>query len=199
MRLAVIALLTTAACVPAAGPSASTDDEGGPPVRGTPQLDAARELDQEGVRAFRDARFADAIRYFRAAYRLGGPSSELWNIARSHERIDDPESAAGTIELYLAQKDLSPQDRADAERELGVLRSRSSIVTVITAPSGATVTFDGRVASSLTPLSFEVRPGSHALSVHREGYVDAAHPVEARYGRGVIVSIDLARSAAGGR
>ncbi|HEY6459979.1 MAG TPA: PEGA domain-containing protein [Polyangiaceae bacterium] len=199
MRLAVIALLTTAACVPAAGPTASTREDEGPLVRGTPQVDAARELDQEGVRAFRDARFADAIRYFRAAFRLGGPSSELWNIARSHERMDDPESASGTIELYLRQKDLSPQDRADAERELAVLRSRSSIVTVTTVPSGATVTIDGKAAPSATPVSFEVRPGSHALSVHRDGYTDATRPFETRYGRGIIVSIDLTRAGAGGR
>jgi outer membrane receptor for ferrienterochelin and colicins len=194
MRLAVIALLTTAACVPAKAPAPLPPDEEGPPRRGAPSLEAARELDQEGVRAFRDARFADAIRFFRAAYRLGGPSSELWNIARSRERMDDPEAAAAAIEQYLLQTDLSSQDRTDADRELQLLRSRSSVLTVTTAPSGATVTVDGRATSSATPLSIDVRPGAHTLSVHRDGYVDATRPFEARYGRAVIVSLDLARA-----
>src|SRR5260370_13765526 len=56
-------------------------------------VDAARELDQEGVRVFRERRYADAIRYFRAAYVLGGPPSELWNIAKCKERMDDAAGA----------------------------------------------------------------------------------------------------------
>lgn len=199
MRLAVIALLTTSACVPSRAQAPASPDDVGPPKRGALDLDAARELDQQGVRAFRDARFADAIRFFRAAYRLGGPSSELWNIARSRERMDDPEAAAAAIDQYLLQRDLSSQDRADAERELQVLRSRSSVVTVTTAPSGATVTVDGRAVPSATPLSIEVRPGAHTLSVHHDGYVDAASPFEARYGRAVIVSLALARASAAPR
>src|ERR1700744_293062 len=58
-----------------------------------PTVDAARELDQQGVRSFRAGRYADAIDYFRAAYRLGGPSSELWNIVRCREGMDDAEGA----------------------------------------------------------------------------------------------------------
>jgi Flp pilus assembly protein TadD len=45
-------------------------------------LDRARALDQQGVRAFREARYNDAIRYFEEALKLGGPSSELWNSAK---------------------------------------------------------------------------------------------------------------------
>jgi PEGA domain len=196
MRFAVIALLTAAACVPSPARAPDPSEDDGPPRRATPDLEAARELDQQGVRAFRDARFTDAIRFFRAAYRLGGPSSELWNIARSRERMDDPEAASAAIEQYLLQKDLSSQDRADADRELQALRARPSVLTVTTVPSGATVTLDGRPVPSTTPLSLEIRPGAHALSVHHDGYADAAHPVEARFGHAIIVSLDLARAGA---
>src|ERR1700733_14237479 len=115
MRIAVLALLATgaaSACVPAdaRGPEALDGDVNGP--RGRPDLDAARELDQQGVAPFRGGRYSDAIRYFRSAYRLGAPSSELWNVARSRERMDDAETAAGAIEQYLGQQDLGPQDRA---------------------------------------------------------------------------------------
>src|ERR1700689_2067553 len=122
MRLAVLALLGTTACVQA----------------------GSREPGGDDVGASRDGRFSDAIRYFLSAYRLGAPSSELWNVARSRERMDDAETAAGVIEQYLAQQDLGPQDRAEAEREPQALRARPSVLPVITVPAGAVVTVDGK-------------------------------------------------------
>src|SRR5579863_2444078 len=78
-------------------------------------LDRARALDQQGVRAFREGRYNDAIRYFEEALRLGGPSSELWNIARCQIKLDDPETASESLQRYLARTDLSPDDRAGAK------------------------------------------------------------------------------------
>jgi hypothetical protein len=177
-------------------PPAQGGADGEPDIRARPNLDSARELDQEGVRAFRENRYADAIRYFRAAYRLGGPPSELWNLARSQERLDDPESAGASIEEYLALRDLSPQDRGEAEHELHVLRTRPSTLTVTTTPPGATVVLDGRQALGPTPLSAELSAGSHTISVRREGFVEAKRSLDARFGRAVIVALDLERTAA---
>jgi hypothetical protein len=192
MRLAWLALLATTACVQAGARDPGGNDVGGSGRRGKPDLEAARELDQEGVRAFRDGRFSDAIRFFLSAYRLGGPSSELWNVARSRERMDDLETAAAAIEQYLAQGDLSSQDRAEAERELESLRARPSILTVITVPAGAVVTIDGKQTAGPTPVSLEIRPGAHSISVHHDGYATVTRPLESRFGRAVIVSLDLA-------
>jgi hypothetical protein len=204
MRLAVLAFLATSAAsavsacasVEARGPDAPDGEMSGP--RGKPDLDAARELDQQGVRAFRDARFSDAIRYFRSAYRLGGPSSELWNVARSRERMDDAETAAGAIEQYLSQRDLGAQDRAEAERELEALRARPSVLTVITVPGGAVVTVDGKPIAAPTPVSLDLRPGPHTLAVHRDGYPTETRSLDARLGRAVIVRVDLGHDRRGG-
>jgi hypothetical protein len=182
MRLAVLALLATAACVQPGAHASDPATEGVASAHSKPDLDAARELDQQGVRAFREGRFSDAIRFFLSAYRLGGPSSELWNVARSRERMDDAETAATAIEQYLAQRDLSPQDRAEAEHELASLRGRPSILTVITVPPGAVVTLDGKPAPGPTPVSLEV---------HHDGYATQTRPLEARFGRAVIVSLEL--------
>jgi hypothetical protein len=191
MRLAVLALLAATACV-AGGRPTDLGAEGA--RRGSPDVEAARELDQEGVRAFRESRWADALRYFRASYRLGGPPSEVWNMARCRERLDDPEGAARDIDQYLANKDLSPQDRAEGERELQALRSRPSTLTVTTRPSGAVVTVDGRQTTGPTPVSVEIPPGSHTIAVRRDGYTTETRPLEARFGRAVIVSLELARA-----
>ena len=57
------------------------------------------------------------------------------------------------------------------------------------------MTVDGKPAPGPTPVSLEVRPGAHTLSVHHEGYVNETRPLQARFGRAVIVSLDLARAA----
>jgi tetratricopeptide (TPR) repeat protein len=156
-------------------------------------VDAARALDQEGVRAFREGRYEDAIRYFRAAHRLGGPSSELWNIARSLEKMDDAAAAEDAITEYLRARDVAPADRAEAEREAQALRARPSTLTVSTTPAGALVAVDGRVLGQ-TPLTVEVAPGTHGIAVRHEGYARVEERVEARLGRAVLVTLDLARA-----
>jgi hypothetical protein len=191
--LATLALLGAAACVQGGPHSRAPGEDDEAHSRARPSVDAARELDQSGVRIFKDGRYADAIRYFRAAYRMGGPPSELWNIARCRERLDDPEGAVLAIDEYLALRDLSPSDRAEAERESRALRTRPSLLTVTTTPSGAVVTVDGRQAPGPTPVSLEIPAGSHTLVLKRDGYASQSRPLEARFGRAVIVSLDLAR------
>ncbi len=191
IRFSAIALCAVVSCAL----PASRWPEDVPDSRAHPNLESARELDQEGVRAFRDARYADAMRYFRAAYRLGGPSSELWNAARSQERLDDGEGAVSTIEEYLSLHDLSPQDRAEAEHELHDVRTRPSTLTVTTMPSGAIVTIDGRQTVGPTPLSVEVPAGAHTIAVRRDGFALRTEPLEARFGHAIIVSLDLERAA----
>ncbi len=187
------ALVALTGCLPryGAGNSAGTA-----PTRGDlhPSVDAARELDQQGVRSFRAGRYTDAVAYFRAAFELGGPASELWNIVRCREGMDDAEGAAAGIDDYLAQKEVLARDRADAAREAQALRSRPSVLTVTTTPPGAAVTVDGKTAPGSTPLSVDMRAGSHTVAVQRTGYAPATQSVEARFGRAVIVTLDLART-----
>ena len=158
-----------------------------------PNLDAARELDQQGVRAFREGRYEDAIRDFRAARDLGGPPSELWNIARCEERVDDAERAAQALDEYLAAPDLTPGDRAEADREKKLLAARPSTLTVTTTPPGAQVTIDGQRAPRMTPFSVEIAGGAHTVDVRRPGYLPWTEPVDARFGRAVIVALYLVR------
>jgi outer membrane receptor for ferrienterochelin and colicins len=158
-------------------------------------LDAARELDRQGVRAYGEGRFNDATLFFRASYRLGGPPSELWNIARCEERLDQPESAAHAIEAYLSRAGLSPEDRAGAQRELTMLRARPSALSITSTPNGAAVTVDGTSAvgatALVTPMSLELVPGTHTIVIKREGYRPQTIRVEARFGRAVTVDVTL--------
>jgi len=189
-RLLTIALLAAGAC--------ALHARGEQTAIGTDSLlgarrnvDTARELDQEGVRTFAEGHYADALAYFRAARSMGGPASELWNVARCLERLDDAGAAAQTLDEYLALRDLPPADRAEAEREVQAIRTRPSVLTVASNPTGATVTVDGRPALGSTPVSVDVRPGAHTLVVRRPGYSDRTLSIAARFGRAVIVTLDL--------
>ena len=156
-----------------------------------PNVAAARELDQQGIVGFRDGRFGDAARYFRAAFHLGGPSSELWNLARAYEKLDDAEGADRAIAEYLARPDLSAQDRADAEHESHALRTRPSLLTITTTPPGALVSVDGKAIPGATPLSSEIAAGPHVVVVKHVAYATVTRTFDARLGRAVIAALDL--------
>jgi len=156
-----------------------------------PGVVRARGLDQQGVRAFREGRYRDAIRFFEEAHRLGGPPSEIWNVARCYQRLDEPEDAARTLDRYLEQADLMPSERSEATRELQELRRRPSQTSVDSDPAGATVFVDGKAAPSVTPLGVDVAPGPHRIRVERAGFNPTETDVEARFGRAILVSVKL--------
>ncbi|MEO6421078.1 MAG: PEGA domain-containing protein [Polyangiaceae bacterium] len=163
----------------------------------TLDLVRARELDQYGVRAFREGHYRDAIRFFTEAYKLGAPSTELWNIAKCDQKLDEPEEADAALERYLAQGDLSVRDRADATRELQELRRLPSTLSIDSVPSGARILIDGKrpVGNAVTPLTIEVAPGKHHVRVDKEGTGVFESDVEARYGRAILVDAKLDRDS----
>ncbi len=153
----------------------------------------ARVLDQQGVRAYKDGRYNDAIRYFSEAFKLGGPASELWNIAKCHLRLDEPEQASDAYDRYLMQQGLTPQDKSEAREELEELRRRRSILTVASAPSRATVYVDGKrnEAAGTTPFSVQLPPGNHKIDIELAGHRPYGKEIEAKYGRAIIVDAQL--------
>jgi hypothetical protein len=162
---------------------------------GGSDLNAARELDQQGVRAFSAGRYRDAVMMFKEAHRLGGPPSELWNVSRALERLDQPEEAATQIEEYLGEKGLASEDRAEAQRELARLKQLSSPLTAVSVPNGALLTVDGQPAGGATPTTTEISAGIHTIAMRHDGYAPKSMTVEARFGRAVVVEIELEKAA----
>ena len=159
------------------------------------EVSRARVLDQQGVRAYKDGRYNDAIRYFSEAFKLGGPASELWNIAKCHLRLDEPEQASDAYDRYLMQQGLTPQDKAEAREELEELRRRKSILTVASAPSRAVVYVDGKRAepAGTTPFSVQLPPGFHKIDIELGGYKTFSKDFDAKFGRAIIVDAQLER------
>jgi hypothetical protein len=160
----------------------------------TDDLARARALDKEGAKAYGEGRYNDAIRYFEEAHRLGGPAFELWNVAKCHLRLDQPEQAADMLERYLSMPNLPKDDREEATQQLDSLKKRPSTITVSSTPSGAQVMVDGKVVEGRTPLSVNVQPGGHTVTVSSAANAPYTRQVEARYGRAVIVDASLVGS-----
>jgi PEGA domain len=154
-------------------------------------LARARALDREGAKAYGEGRYNDAIRYFEEAYRLGGPAFELWNIAKCHLRLDQPEQAAEMLERYLSLPNLPRADRDAAAEQLDALKKRPSTLTVSSTPSGAKVWVDGKAIEGRTPLSITVAAGPHTVTVSSTTNTPHTRQVEARYGRAVIVDTTI--------
>ncbi len=198
--MTVAIALSLAGCAPMKPePKAPTPPRNAPAKRPEPaavaNLAAARELDQQGARAFSEGRYREALRYFEEAQKRGGPPAEFWNMARCQQKLDDLEAAARQIEKYLEQKDLSPGDREDARRELADLLRKPSRVTVVSTPSGAMVFLGDRrgAMQGRTPLTFEVPPGDHVLTLELFGHDTETERVSAKYGRAVVVETSLSR------
>lgn len=165
------------------------------PPRGAEDLARARVLDQQGAKAYGDGRYNDAIRYFEEAHRLGGPPFELWNIAKCHVRLDQPEQAAEMLERYLATPTLPSEDREEASQQLDVLKRRPSPLTIASIPTGAAITLDGHAVdgSPRTPTSFVVQPGMHTITLTHPSHAVYTQQLEAKYGRAIILDVPLAR------
>lgn len=157
-------------------------------------LSRARALDQQGVRAYREERYNDAIRFFEQARKLGGPPSEIWNIAKCQVRLDEPEDAADSIEEYLNQKGLSAADRSEAEQQLHELQHRHSTLAVASSPSGAAIYLEGHRWAGVTPASIDIPPGEHKVTIELAGHDPYEKDIEAKYGRAVIVEARLSKN-----
>src|SRR5687768_5262638 len=149
------------------------------PHHNKPELARARALDKEGAKAYAEGRYNDAIRYFEEAHKLGGPPFELWNIAKCHLRLDQPEQAADMLEKYLAIPNLPADDREEATQQLEALRKRASTVTISSSPTGAAVMVDGKEHGK-TPLSVSVPPGQHTVTINAANHASYTRQVDAK-------------------
>ncbi len=153
-------------------------------------LDEARVLDQEGVRAYKEGRYKDAIVYFEHALKLGGPSSELWNVAKCHLKLDEPEAAHEALDAYLQREDLTLEDREDANSTREALDGRTSPLTVTSTPTGARVFVDDKIAGA-APITLDVAPGVHQVRVEQDGYPSYLGKANAKFGRAIVIGADL--------
>lgn len=166
-----------------------------PPAARVPDLSTARELDQQGARAYAEGRYRQAIEYFRSSREAGGPPLEQWNVAKCLERLDEPEAAEKELLRYLDEPGLPSADRYEAQQELADIRKKPAQLTVVTTPPGAQLILDDHHVDRKTPASTEAAPGPHVLLVELAGYEPVKKRLELRFGRVYLLELRLDRSA----
>ncbi len=87
------------------------------------------------------------------------------------------------------------------------LSQLTAIISVSSNPAGAAVLIDGKDSGKLTPAQIILeRPGKHAITIRRYGYLDASSNVNAELGQTATLNLDLTKlgntdeiKAAGGK
>ena len=148
-----------------------------------PSDGAARALDRfrEGAAAYDEGRYADAIELFLEADRLATDPAFAYNTARTYERMGDRSNAlrwyreyrrraAGAADLVLVAATIT-------KLEQGLARKGVQQISVLSEPSGATVSLDERPVG-VTPWSGDLAPGHHDVDLRLSGYEAVSAPFE---------------------
>ena len=190
LLLALSASCMAAATTPARAAEASVDAT----KRAEDRKSLAKARYEEGVEAYRGARYADAVRLFLEADALSPSAALSYNIARAYEKLADD---AQTLRWYRDYLRRDPQAKNAAEVQGFVLTLSRALakvglqqVTVLTSPSGATVAIDG-TPLGVSPLTVELRPGKHSSLVSRRGYADVSGTFELEPATPLDLSVPL--------
>jgi len=168
-----------------------------PPSAEGVEREFARGKFREGVKAYDERRYKDAIDLFLQANTAAPSPAFVFNIALAYEGMGDSTSALSWFRSYLRQTTDTP-DRADVEARAQALEAKLASqgiqqMTVLSRPEGATVTIDGRPVG-VTPWTGELYPGKHSILLTLREYEDANTQIDLDPAKALDVALDLVRT-----
>lgn len=108
-----------------------------------------------------------AVDEYLTAYELAPHHDVLFNVATVYERMSELRQAATYYSRYLKDAPEAP-DRAKVERTIETLRTKPSVVTVETAPTGAMIVVDGE-RKGRAPIELRLAGGQHQIVAEHAG------------------------------
>lgn len=158
------------------------------------QLEEAENRYRQGVEAYREERYKDAIDLFLESDQLAPSPALSFNIARAYDNIQDTAGSLKYYRDYLRRApDAEDRDQVEAlisEREQRLLERGVQQLTVMSEPKGATLSIDGEPVG-VTPWTGEIAPGEHLLLVRRSGFADSERRVQLAADRSQDVVVRL--------
>jgi tetratricopeptide (TPR) repeat protein len=131
---------------------------------------------EQGVEAYSTGRFKDAVDHFLAADQLSPSAPLSFNIARAYEKLGDD---SGALRWYRDYVRRSPSAANVADVAALITRFEERLakkgvqqLTVLSTPSGATVTIDASPVG-VTPWTGDITPGRHKVELTLRGYGDS--------------------------
>lgn len=164
----------------------------------SPDKERARQLYERGVAAYQEQRYQDALDALLASA-AAYPSPLLYfNISLVYEAMGDPASALAWLRRYLRES--GKTDDRDAEQKRARLEARLQEegvqqITVFSDPDGGLVDVDGRPVG-VAPLTAQLIPGRHQITVTLAGYDAAKETIELRADKSMDVRLVLSRARA---
>ncbi len=143
--------------------------------------DRARVLFQQGVAAYRDGKYYEAVAIFLQTQRIYPDTQLCFNIARAYENLGNGSAALRYYRDYLRQAD-RPSDGEDVRERVRRLQDQLAQrgvqqLTVLSQPESATVLLDGKPVG-ITPWTSETYPGRHRLSLTLDGHAAQEQVIE---------------------
>ncbi|HVY29105.1 MAG TPA: PEGA domain-containing protein [Polyangiaceae bacterium] len=149
----------------------------------------------EGVNAFREHRWADAVQAFRQADAIAPSAALSFNIAKAYEHLED---VTGALRWYRDFLRRSPQAANAGEVQARVAALAATLaqrgvqqLTLLTTPAGAAVTIDERQLGT-APLTVELAPGQHRAHLELPGYraADSNFVLDARMPQDLALQLE---------
>lgn len=163
-----------------------------------PVTEVARQRYQDGVKAFDAGRYEDARAAFLQVYSLKRHPAVLLNLGQSELRSLHHEDAGNHFQQFLREhKDITPDQKAAAEKGIDDAKKRAGIVIVIVDANGADVSINGTsFGKSPLPDPVFVKPGKHTVFVSYGGK-SATTQVDAKPGAVAAANLTLGTTGAG--
>jgi hypothetical protein len=151
------------------------------------------------VKLYEEDDFRAALIEFKRAYELAPNWAVLYNVGQAHYQLREYPNALRALERYVQEggEKISPERRAQVDREIGELRGRVARVKAVSNVDGADVAMDD-VPLGKTPTSepLVVGEGRHRWTASKPGFVSTTKVVDIAGGDELTVVLDLSPETA---
>lgn len=165
-----------------------------PAVARADDASEARFFDQLARRAFDHGDYRTALEDFLLAYTAAESSALAFNVAVCADLVGESRMAFTYFQRFLADAAAPADRRARATEALGRLRPRLRVVTLRSAPSGATVYLDTQERGTFgrTPLEIALEPDeAHVVMLQLQGHLDAREAIAPEVPSGAEIVVRL--------
>jgi len=153
--------------------------------------EAAKELFNDGEKAFSEERFEDAARLFEEADKEAPHASVIYNAAVSWDQAGQLTRAADAYMIALARGGLNERDALDAESRLDSLSRQLAFVQIV-KPVGGLASVAHKQREPI-PTRFYLSPGDYQILLETASGATSETPITA--GRGETLRIELSTPA----
>lgn len=189
--------LTLLACL-ALTPLAYAQNEAPKPTAA--QVQQAKRDVTDAAKLMKKKEYAEALPKLQAAYAIDPKPATLAQIGTCQRELSHYAESYATFEQLLAADKVSSKDKAFAQKNLDEIAKATGTLRVTVSEPAADVTLDGKaVAAEALANPIRLAPGTHKLSVRKEGFepltvdLDVQAGAEASFDAKLVAEVKTAR------